>query len=396
MNLFESFRLSLIAIRANKLRSGLTALGIIIGVAAIIMLVSIGSGLSQYVSAQFESVGTNTLFVAPGKLEFSGGGPPRSVNKLTFTIVKSLQNAVGGPITEVSPYIEIAVTASYRNKSLVTTLAGAEGNYFSLFSFKIDKGRVFTRLDDKRGRKVAVIGSTVAKKLYPGQTPIGKKIYLSKKSFTVIGVLESQGSVAGSDIDNQVAIPITAARTLTEADQVNSIIVKTASPQVLGQAKKKIETILLRSLSEDDFSILSQEQLLNSILQILSVLTVMLGGIAAISLVVGGVGISNIMLVSVTERTKEIGLRKAVGARPRDILLQFLFEAVILSVLGGLIGVALGYLGSLAISAYLKTAVPLWAVILGVGFSSLVGIVFGVAPAIRASRLQPIEALRHE
>ncbi|MEN9407520.1 MAG: hypothetical protein RLZZ455_736, partial [Candidatus Parcubacteria bacterium] len=204
MNIFESFRLSLIAIRANKLRSGLTALGIIIGVAAIIMLVSIGSGLSQYVSAQFESVGTNTLFVAPGKLEFSGGGPPRSVNKLTFTIVKSLQNAVGGPITEVSPYIEIAVTASYRNKSLVTTLAGAEGNYFSLFSFKIDKGRVFTRLDDKRGRKVAVIGSTVAKKLYPGQTPIGKKIYLSKKSFTVIGVLESQGSVAGSDIDNQV------------------------------------------------------------------------------------------------------------------------------------------------------------------------------------------------
>lgn len=397
MSILEVLRLSLIAIRANTLRSILTALGVIIGVAAIILLISIGSGLQQYVSAQFENLGTNTLFILPGKVDVGGGGgPPQGVNKLTFQLVQSLERSKGQFITDISPYIELSVTASYRNKSIVTLLEGTEASYFDLFNFTPDKGRLFTDLDNRRARKVAVIGSSVAKDLYPGQNPIGKKISLSKKSFTVIGVLSSQGNVGGQNIDNQVAVPLSSARNLVETDTVNSILVKTISPETLPLAEKHIERILMRSLSEDDFTILSQEQLLSSITQILSVLTLMLGGIAGISLIVGGVGISNIMLVSVTERTREIGLRKAVGARPRDILLQFLFEAVILSALGGMIGVLIGYLGSLAISSFLKTAVPIWAVLLGVGFSSVVGVVFGVAPAIRASRLQPIEALRHE
>lgn len=397
MNLLEVFPLAIEALRANKLRSMLTALGVIIGVASIIMLVSIGSGLSAFVTAQFENVGTNTLFIVPGKVQFgAGGGPPSSVNKLTFGVVRALDRSKGRFITHVSPYIEIYVTASHKNKSQVTLLDGAESNYFDLFSFTVAKGREFTDLDNRSARKVAVIGKTVAEKLYGRADPIGQKIHLSKKPFTVIGVLSPQGSVAGQDIDNIVLIPIQSARVLTGADQVNAILVKTSSPQVIPQAKEQIERVMLRTLTEDDFTIMSQEQLLASILSILSVLTVMLGGIAAISLVVGGVGISNIMLVSVTERTREIGLRKAVGAQPRDILLQFLLEAIILSLLGGLIGVAIGYLGSLAISTFLKTAVPLWAVLLGLGFSTLVGVVFGVFPAVRAARLQPIDALRHE
>jgi putative ABC transport system permease protein len=396
MNIAEIIRLAFKAIRANKLRSGLTALGIIIGVASIIILISIGSGLSQFVTNRFENFGTNTLFVAPGKFQFGGGGPPQRINKLTFNVVRSVERSKGRFISDVSSYIQIFVTVSYRDRSQITQLSGANNNYFKVFGFSVEKGRIYTLQEDKSARKVAVIGKTVAKKLFPNQNPLGKRILISKKPFTVIGVLSSQGNVVGQDIDNIVIIPLQSARVLTGADQVNIILVKTTSAQVMPQAKKQIERILLRTLSEDDFTILTQEQLLDSILQILSVLTVMLGGIAAISLVVGGVGISNIMLVSVTERTREIGLRKAVGARPRDILLQFLFEAVILSALGGFIGVLIGYLGSFIISSYLKTAVPLWAVVLGLGFSTAVGIVFGVVPAIRASRLQPIEALRHE
>ena len=218
----------------------------------------------------------------------------------------------------------------------------------------------------------------------------------SNKSFQVFGVLKPQGNVGGVDIDNQVIIPLKSARKLTGTDQVNSILVRSSSSTMVPQAKEAVERVLRRSLSEDNFSILTQEQLLSSVLQIIGVLTTALGGIAAISLVVGGVGISNIMLVSVTERTREIGLRKAVGAKPRDILKQFLIEAVILSFSGGLIGVGIGYVGSLILGQFLQTAVPLWAVLLGLGFSTSVGVIFGVFPALRASRLEPIVALRHE
>lgn len=397
MDTRELFALSIGAIRVNKLRSALTALGIIIGVAAVILLISIGSGLQQYVTKQFENLGTNSIFIVPGKFQFtSGGGPPQSVNKLTFLVVERLEKNKGNLITDVAPFIEITITASNRNKNKITTLEGTKPGYFESLGFTPEKGRTFNAADNSAGRKVAVIGQTIAKELYGVQNPIGKKISLSKKSFTVIGVLKAQGNVGGIDVDNIVAIPINSARVLTGTDQVNSVLVKTVSVQAIPQAKARIERIMLRTLSEDDFSIISQEQLLSSILSILGILTFALGGIAAISLVVGGVGISNIMLVSVTERTREIGLRKAIGARPRDILYQFLIEAVILSLFGGMIGILIGYIGSLAISIFLQTAVPLWAVILGLSFSTVVGIVFGVAPAIRASRLDPIVALRHE
>lgn len=397
MDFFETLQTSIDSLRRNKLRSGLTALGIIIGITAIILLISIGSGLQQFVSGQFEKLGTNSIFIAPGKVQFGPqGGPPRTVNKITFKIAQDLEKNKGSSITEVWPFIEIAVTASSGRESKVTTLAGTNSNYFKEFDIYIDKGRLYNPSDDKAARKVAVIGKTIAEDLYKNQNPIGKTISLSQKKFKVIGVLEPQGNVGGIDVDNQVLIPLSSARKLTGSDQVNSIMVRTASTETLDEAKKQIEKILLRSLSEDDFTIFTQEQLLSSILQILGVLTFGLGAIAAISLVVGGVGISNIMLVSVTERTREIGLRKAVGATPKNILFQFLIEAVILSLFGGLVGVTIGYLGSLVIGQFLKTTVPLWSVTLGLGFSTVVGVIFGVAPAIRASRLEPIAALRYE
>lgn len=397
MEVTELFTSATEALKTNRLRSALTSLGIIIGTAAIILLISISAGLQAYIAGQFEKLGTNSLFVLPGKVRIGPqGGPPQTINKLTFNIVEQLENSKGAAIGEVSPFIEINVTASYKNESKVTTLAGAESSYFAISGIKAEDGRVFTGRDDQTAKKVAVIGQSLARDLYKTEDPIGKQIQLSKKSFTVIGVLEPQGNIGGVDVDNQAILPINTAKVLTGANQVNSILVKTTSAQTLPQAKTQIEKVLKRTLSEDDFTILTQEQLLSSILSILGVLTAALGSIAAISLVVGGIGISNIMLVSVTERTREIGLRKAVGAQQKDILYQFLIEAVILSVAGGATGILLGYLGSLAIARFVQTAIPLWSIALGLGFSTLVGVIFGVAPAIRASRLEPIVALRHE
>jgi putative ABC transport system permease protein len=397
MDILETLKLSFEAIKLNKLRSVLTSLGIIIGVASIILLVSIGSGLSSYVSKQFEKLGTNSIFILPGKVEIGPrGGPPRSINKLTFSLVNKLEHEKGVNILEVMPVIQLSLTAENGKNSKITTLAGVNNNYFALSGLTTESGRIYTDGEDNSSKKVAVIGKTVANVLYKNTNPVGKKILLSKKSFTVIGVLKPQGNVGGVDIDNEVLLPLNSARVLTGADQVNEILVRTTSAKTIDAAKKDIDKILTRSLSTDDYTILTQQQLLSSILQILSVLTFALGGIAAISLIVGGVGISNIMLVSVTERTREIGLRKALGAKPQDILSQFLAEAVILSLTGGAIGLTIGYFGSLGLSTFIQTAVPLWAVALGFGFSSAVGIIFGVVPAIRASRLDPIVALRYE
>ena len=298
MDLQETLTTALEAIRINKLRSALTALGVIIGVAAIILLISISAGLQNYISAEFEKLGANSLFVIPGKLEGSfGGGPPRSVNKLTFNLIDKLERSPDPSIVDIFPIIEIAVTAGYRNESKVTTLDGLRENYFKDAGLEAQKGRLFTAKEDEIGKRVAVIGQTLAKDLYAESEPIGKSIQISKKSFTVVGVLEKQGRVGGVDADNIVFIPLNSARKLTGADQVNSFIVRTTSTEVIPQAKEHVQKILDRSLSEDDYTILSQEQLLSTILQILGVLTAALGGIAAISLIVGGVGISNILLV---------------------------------------------------------------------------------------------------
>jgi putative ABC transport system permease protein len=393
----EILNLALRSIRRNKTRAILTMLGIIIGVGAVILLVSLGQGLQNYITNQFEKLGSNIIYVLPGKVSFEGmgGAPSFAGSKLTLENVKDIAR-LGGPIENAGGAIEQSSIARYQGRNRYVTVAGVTGDYVKIHDLEASKGRAISNNDVDADRKVIMIGLTVVEKLFKNANPIGKEMTLGDQKFTVIGVLKDLGSLGGSGGNDHCMIPITAAQTMFGTDNVQSISVKSKTKEQTTQAKKVIERYLLRDLTADDFTVTDSSSLLTSINQILGVLTAALGGIAAISLVVGGVGIMNIMLVSVTERIKEIGLRKAVGAKPRDILLQFLIEAVVLSVLGGAIGITIGYLGAMAINNFFPASVSLWSVGLAFGVSAAVGIIFGVAPAVRASKLNPIDALRYE
>lgn len=400
MQLSEIFSLATKSITRNKTRSFLTALGIIIGVCAVILLVSLGQGLQKYITGQFESLGTNLVVVLPGRVRLDqgfGGGPPNFAgSRLTVEQTERIAR-LGEPIQDAAAAIETAASVSYRKESKYTTVAGVTANYGNIRNLVVAKGRGITASDVTLGRKVTLLGQGIAEDLFGGSEAIGKQINIGEEKYEVIGILEELGSGGiGFDVDSFVAIPISAAQRLTGDENVMAITIKVTDKEEIDRAISLTKNYLSRELHEDDFSVIDQSNLLSTINQILSVLTIALGGIAAISLVVGGVGIMNIMLVSVTERTREIGLRKAVGAKPNDILIQFLFEAVVLSVFGGLIGIILGYGGALIIGRFFPAQVTLWSVLLSFGVSALVGIVFGVAPAYRASKLNPIEALRYE
>ncbi|OGG01423.1 hypothetical protein A2Z33_02705, partial [Candidatus Gottesmanbacteria bacterium RBG_16_52_11] len=271
-------------------------------------------------------------------------------------------------------------------------------NYFSIGKFEPEYGRIITQNDVERSRRVIVLGNKPAKDLFgEGVNPVGKSLSLNEIQYEIVGVLKSKGGGgAMGSADDFAAIPLTTAMRHFDRDRPFMMFIEAVDSDRVTEAKKDTERILGRRLKEDEFTVLESTQLLETITQFLSVITAALGGIAAISLVVGGIGIMNIMLVSVTERTREIGLRKAVGARPKDIMMQFLIESTILSLIGGAIGISLGALGSSAMNVFITTSVTAWSVMLAFGFSAAIGIIFGVAPAIRASRLDPIEALRYE
>ncbi len=397
MNFFSTFQVATKAIIVNKVRSFLTMLGIIIGVAAIILLVSIGAGIQNYINKQFESLGTTSIFVLAGTGNVSSGPPISNVSKFDKEIIERLKKEEGRSFDQVVPRQNNFAVAKYEENSENITVAATTENAFEVINIKIQEGRKFSDSEDRASKKVAVIGPTVADNFFQaGTSPLGKKISISGSRYTIIGVTEKLGSVAGQDADNFAYIPLNTYLTQTGNGTVSTIIVKAKNQPGVESAKEKINQILLTKLTKDDFNIQTQEQLLSSILSIVSFITYALGGIAGISLLVGGIGISNIMLVSVTERTREIGLRKALGATPGDILTQFLLESVILSLIGGIVGVGLGYLGSIGLSQFLSTSVPLWSVILAFGFSAGVGIIFGSVPAWRAAKLNPIEALRYE
>lgn len=399
--LFEIVKLSLLAIRANKLRSSLTMLGVIIGVTSVILLISIGTGLQGYLNKQFENLGANIIVVLPGNIAGEGGGlnlqgPPNfQGSKLTFNNVRDLER-IGRPIITAAPVFELATKATYKKNSETTTLIGTTEQYSKIRTLKIGKGRGLEKPDMDAARRVAVLGPTLAEKLFGTADPIGKDITLAQRRFEVVGVTEKLGSMMGVDIDNSAYIPITAAQKVVGFQNLMQILVKVESADQIDKAKDITKKYFLKDLNKDEFSVLDQRQILDIINQILGVLTLALGGIAAISLIVGGIGIMNIMLVSVTERTREIGLRKAVGATPRAILTQFITEAIILSCGGGLIGILLGGGLSLILGRFFPTAVTIWSVLLAFGVSAIVGIIFGVAPALRAARLNPINALRYE
>lgn len=400
MDISQVFILAIKSIIRNKTRSFLTALGIIIGVCAVILLVSLGQGLQKYITGQFEQLGTNLVVVLPGRVSLDdgfGGGPPNFAgSKLTVAQTEAIAG-IGGPIDDAAAAIETSASIKHKGNSKYSTIAGITSNYGKLRNILVSRGRDISESDVQLGRKVAMLGSGMAEDLFGKGDPLNNEISIGEEKYTVIAVLAEMGSGGiGFDVDNFVAIPISAAQRLTGDDNVMSIAIKARDKESIPGAITLTKNYLGRQLKEDDFSVIDQSNLLSTINQILSVLTLGLGGIAAISLVVGGVGIMNIMLVSVTERTREIGLRKAVGAKPNDILIQFLIEAVVLSVLGGVIGITIGYVGALIISNFFPAQVTLWSVALSFGVSALVGIVFGVAPAYRASRLNPIEALRYE
>jgi len=401
MDFIEVIKVSLGALKSNKIRSLLTMLGIIIGVASVILLVSIGSGLQKFITEQFEELGSDIIMVMPGKFQFQDeagreGGPPGvGSNKLTLEIANRLAKR-GEFIEKVLPIVTKSLTAKYLNETHDTAILGTSQNYPEIRNAPIEKGKFFSKSDVSGSRKVAVIGKTIEEELYPNADPIGQKIILSDKRYQIIGVLEEKGSIFGQDQDDLVVIPISTASRHFDLEKLNYIYLKSTSSDDIEKTVNEAELLIAKDIDEEDFSVISPTELLSTVSTILNVLTAALGGIAAISLVVGGIGIMNIMLVSVRERTREIGLRKAVGATPKDILAQFLIEALTLSIVGGLIGISLGYLGSLILDHFLAASVTLWSILLASGVSAFVGIIFGVTPAYQASKLNPIDALRYE
>ncbi len=397
MNSLEYLRLALFSLRTNKVRSLLTMLGIIIGVASVILLVSIGSGLQSLVTEQFESLGSNSVYLMPGKVDLRQGPPSANMSKFEITDVDDLMRG-SSAITQVVPAVREVTTVTSKGKTISVEIIGTWEEYFPLTNFQAATGDIIRQTDVERTRKVAVLGAKPAEDLFGDADPVDSYVTMGDVRYQVKGVLEPKGSggALGSDIDNTVYIPLTTALRQFNLTRPMMIMIQAADQNAVDEAAADAKRILGRRLKDDEFTVMQQTELLNTINQFLGAITVALGGIAAISLLVGGIGIMNIMLVSVTERTREIGLRKAVGARPQDILLQFLIESVILSLFGGTLGILLGMLGSWGLSQFIQTQVTLWSVLLASGFSGLIGVIFGVAPAVRASRLDPIEALRYE
>lgn len=393
----ELIKLAVKALVANKLRSFLTTLGIIIGVFAIIMLVSLGSGLQRYITDQIASFGSNLIFVIPGRV--GGARTPGGVvaNKLLFSDADNLALRLKS-VANVAPVISQTSSAKYKNKlNKGISVFGTTANYTkTVQNAVIEKGIFFSTSQEQSGAKVAVIGQTVIKNLFGEENVIGKHIFIGNNIYTVIGVLKKRGAVFGLDQDNTAIIPIAAARRQFGINTVNAIYMSANEARLVPFVTTQTKKILLKRLTEDDFTVQTAESSLETVNNITNILSIALGGIAAISLLVGGIGVANIMLVSVTERTREIGLRKALGARRIDILKQFLLEAIILSLSGGLIGIALGVSGSMLVSRFFVSSVTPWSAFLAFSFSLLIGVVFGMAPAIRASKLNPIEALRYE
>lgn len=400
----DLLRSSFRSILKNKGRTILTSLGIIIGVTSVILLTSIGNGLTIYINQQFESLGTNTVFVSPGKIfndngGFNNQGEGRLVTtNFTQKNINDLKrNLRGSEILPIS-VAQVDIKSNTITKK-GTSLVGSTYQYGTATNNlpSASNGRIFTAEEESKKSNVIVLGNKIAGELFPSGNAVGKKIIIKGKTLKVIGVNDKKGGTfGGPDTDSQVFAPIGLVHDFSGNQNIQQILIKTPSKDQVESTKKEISTVLLKTYDKDAFTVFDSSQLLNSINSIIGTLTIALTGIAAISLVVGGIGIMNIMLVTVTERTREIGLRKAIGAYPRAILLQFLFEAVILSAFGGLIGIILGTLGTLAINNFFPARITIQSITLAFGVSSLVGIIFGVTPARRASKLSPIEALRYE
>jgi len=394
MRLAEAWRVALDALRANRLRSALTMLGVVIGVAAVVVLVAIGTGAKQLVERQVEGLGSNLLIVVPGRVDF-GAAP--AVSRLSLSDVDAVTRIVGDR-SRVAVSVTSGETVRAGTVSRFTSVLGVLETTPRVFVRDIGRGAYLTRSDIDTARRVAVLGSAVARTLFGEREPVGQQVTIAGVRFRVIGVFAPLGQSLGVDRDDEVHIPVTTAHRLLGTTRIDGIAVKAPDRDRIAVLADRIVGELSKRHPDTEFSAVTQEQILGVLGNILGVLTGVLAAIAGISLLVGGVGVSNIMLVSVRERTREIGLRKAVGARPRDIGVQFLLEAVLLTTLGGVTGIALGIAAALIVSALspVPAAITWWSLALAFGVSAGVGIAFGVVPAQRAGRLDPVVALRSE
>ncbi|MCP4166748.1 MAG: FtsX-like permease family protein [Chloroflexi bacterium] len=416
MSVVESIRIALRALAANKMRSILTMLGIIIGVGAVIALMSVGQGVQQMVTEELQSAGSNLLIIVPGNLSDQqlSNSRQRPSQPLTNGDWRAINDPLQVPdVVAAVPEIDSSADVARGKNTLQISVTGTNEAFPAVRNYAVVQGSFISGEDVLGEARVVALGSRVAEKLFSAdEYPVGQSIRINGLPFRVVGVMEEKGGGGFGSFDNLIFVPVTTAqqrlfpymRSSRGEPTLSLIMAKVTSEEQLDTAVADIEDLLRRRhnitfLNEDDFSVINQADILDIFGSIIGVLNTFLGGIAAISLVVGGIGIMNIMLVSVTERTREIGLRKAVGAKRRHILTQFLVEAVVLSLIGGIFGMILGFVGAIGLASLsedLSAVVTSDAILLAVGVSTIVGVVFGIYPALRASQLHPIDALRYE
>jgi putative ABC transport system permease protein len=403
MNYLEMLRVAVHSLGAHKLRFILSALGIMIGVASVIAMISVGQGATYNIRSRVESLGSDLITIVPAFRVGSGGAASTQITTV-FTLDLATEFTRVPAVQDVVPIGQTNGTIKYRDRNLQTSLVGGTPAYSAVLNYPIAQGRFYSAQDVERYAKVLVLGSEVAQQMFQGENALGKEVVIERGGarllFTVIGVMTSKGQLGLARYDNQVYLPITTLlRRITGQRSVNSYSVKARGTERVDEAIVQLQYVLSRKLDNPDYySVRAQQDIIETVNQNAATLTFLLGGIAGIALLVGGIGIMNILFVSVVERTREIGIRQALGAKRRDILFQFLTESTLTSVVGGAIGILMG-VGISAIVAYFSrwpVIVPTYSIVLAVGFSLAVGMIFGVYPAFKASRLDPVEALRYE
>ncbi|MBM4083397.1 MAG: FtsX-like permease family protein [Planctomycetes bacterium] len=401
MQAFENLTAALDSARANKFRSALTMLGVIIGVTSVILLVSVGQGAKVYVTEQFASLGTNVLITIPGKTETVGSHPPvgQATHKLTVRDAIEMERRCA-LVDKVAPVVIGTSTVKFENRKRDVNIVGTTYDFQEIRNLYVEVGSFIPEREVEAESRVCVLGTKVRAELFGSDNPLGKLIKIGETKYRVIGIMKKKGTSLGIDLDDLVFVPVRSAQELFNTDGLLEILSTALNPHEIDQTIEQIKTVLKRRHNNvEDFTVISQGAMLSTFESILNALTYALGAIGCVSLIVGGIGIMNIMLVTVGERTKEIGIRKAVGAKNGHILVQFLVESMTLSGLGGVLGIALG----IAIAETVRKLVPAlpvtvsgWSILTSFGFSLAVGVFFGVYPARKAALMNPVEALRYE